>query len=57
LQRFDVQPGFFMTDLYREALVGIAASFSVLQRRTGNSGCVDAIWTFSPGPAGVGGAL
>jgi steroid 5-alpha reductase family enzyme len=53
-----------MTDLYLEALVAIAASFSVLmagawgvQRRTGNSGWVDTIWAFALGPAGVGGAL
>ena len=53
-----------MTALYLEMLVAIAASFSVLmagawvvQRRTGNSGWVDTISTFSLGLAGVGGAL
>ena len=53
-----------MTALYLEALVAIAASLSVLmagawvvQRRTGNSGWVDTIWTFSLGLVGVGGAL
>jgi steroid 5-alpha reductase family enzyme len=46
------------------ALVAIAASFSVLmagawlvQQRTGNSGWVDTIWTFSLGLIGVGSAL
>ena len=50
-----------MTDLYLEALVAIAASFSVLmagawgvQRQTGNSGWVDTIWTFSLGLVAAG---
>jgi steroid 5-alpha reductase family enzyme len=50
LQRFDVQPGFFMSALYLEALGGIAASLSVLmagawvvQQRAGNPGWVDTI--------------
>jgi hypothetical protein len=45
LQRFDVQPGFFMSALYLEALAGNAASLSVLmagawvvQQPAGNSG-------------------
>ena len=45
-----------MTVLYLEALVAIAASLAVLmagawvvQQRTGNSGWVDTIWTFSLG--------
>ena len=53
-----------MTALYLEALGGIAASLSVLmarawvvQQRTGNSGWVDTIWTFSLGLVGVGSAL
>lgn len=53
-----------MTTLYLEALVAVAASFSVLMagawmvpRRTGNSGRVDTIWTVSLGLAGVGGAF
>ncbi len=53
-----------MTTLYLEALVAIAASLSVLmagawlvQQRTGNSGWVDTIWTFSLGLVGVGSAL
>jgi steroid 5-alpha reductase family enzyme len=53
-----------MTVLYLEALVAIAISFSVLmagawavQQRTGNSGWVDTIWTFSLGLVGVGSAL
>ena len=53
-----------MTALYLEALVAIAASLSVLmagawvvQQRTGNSGWVDTIWTFSLGLVGVGSAL
>ena len=43
-----------MTVLYLETLAGIALSLSILiaiawvvQRRTGNSGRVDTIWTFS----------
>jgi steroid 5-alpha reductase family enzyme len=53
-----------MTALYLEALAAIAASLSVLmagawvvQQRTGNSGWVDTIWTFSLGLVGVGSAL
>jgi steroid 5-alpha reductase family enzyme len=53
-----------MTAAYLVALVAIAASFSVLmagawivQQRTGNSGWVDTIWTFSLGLVGVGCAL
>ncbi|GAC1621895.1 MAG: DUF1295 domain-containing protein [Bradyrhizobium sp.] len=53
-----------MINLYLEALGGIALSLSVLmaiawlvQQRTGNSGWVDTIWTFSLGLAGAGGAL
>jgi steroid 5-alpha reductase family enzyme len=64
LQRFNVQPGFFMTVLYLKALVAIAASLAVLmagagvvQQRTGNSGWVDTIWTFSRGLVGAGSAL
>jgi len=55
---------FYMALLYLEALVVIALSLSVLmalawlvQQRTGNSGWVDTIWTFSVGLVGVGGAL
>ena len=47
-----------------EALAGIAVSLSlpmslgwVVQQRTGNSGWVDTIWTFSVGLAGAGSAL
>jgi steroid 5-alpha reductase family enzyme len=64
LQRFNVQPGFFMTTLHPEALVAVAASLAVLmagagvvQQRTSNSGWVDTIWTFSPGLVGAGSAL
>src|SRR3954447_12730534 len=53
-----------MTALYLEALAAIAASLSVLmagawvvQQRTGNSGWVDTIWTFSLGLVGAGCAL
>jgi hypothetical protein len=44
LELLDVQPGFFMTALYLEALVAIAALLSapmgagVVQQRTGNPG-------------------
>jgi steroid 5-alpha reductase family enzyme len=45
-----------MMVLYLEALAGIALSLSILmaiawlvQQRTGNSGRVDTIWTFSVG--------
>jgi steroid 5-alpha reductase family enzyme len=64
LERFDVQPGFFMTVLYLGALAAIALSLSVLmagawlvQQRTGNSGWVDTIWTYSLGLVGAGSAL
>jgi steroid 5-alpha reductase family enzyme len=50
--------------LYLEALAAIAFSLSILmagawivQQRTGNSGWVDTIWTFSLGLVGVGSAL
>jgi steroid 5-alpha reductase family enzyme len=53
-----------MTVLYLEALAVIALSLSVLmtgawlvQQRTGNSGWVDTIWTFSLGLVGAGSAL
>ena len=53
-----------MTVLYLEALAAIALSLAVLmafawvvQRRTGNSGWVDTIWTFSLGLVGAAGAL
>src|SRR6201991_2216823 len=53
-----------MTVLYLEALAAIAVSLSVLmagawlvQQRTGNSGWVDTIWTFSLGFVGAGSAL
>jgi steroid 5-alpha reductase family enzyme len=56
--------GFCMSLSYFEALVAIAVSLSILmagawlvQQRTGNSGWVDAIWTFSLGLVGVGCAL
>ena len=54
---------FFMTALYLEALVAIAASLSVLtagawvvQQPTRNSGWGDTTWTLSLGLVGVGGA-
>jgi len=53
-----------MTVLYLWALAAIAVSLSALmsgaslvQRRTGNSGWVDTIWTFSLGLVGAGSAL
>ena len=53
-----------MTVLALEALAGIALSLSVLmavawlvQQRSGNSGWVDTIWTFSVGAVGAGSAL
>ena len=53
-----------MVGTYLGALLAIAASLSVLmacawvvQQRTGNSGWVDTIWTFSLGMVGVGAAL
>src|SRR6195952_1473921 len=53
-----------MAVLYLEALVAIAVALSILmagawvvQQRTGNSGWVDTIWTFSLGLVGAGSAL
>lgn len=53
-----------MLSVYLTALIGIAFSLSVLmaiswmvQQRTGNSGWVDTIWTFSVGLVGAGVAL
>ena len=53
-----------MTVLAFEALAGIAVSMSILmtlawlvQQRSGNSGWVDTIWTFSLGLVGAGSAL
>ena len=53
-----------MIVLYLEALAAIALSLSILmagawlvQQRTGNSGWVDTIWTFSLGLVGAGSAL
>jgi steroid 5-alpha reductase family enzyme len=53
-----------MTILYLEAQGAIAVSLSILmagaflvQQRTGNSGWVDTIWTFSLGLTGAGSAL
>jgi steroid 5-alpha reductase family enzyme len=53
-----------MTVWYLETLLGIALSLSILmalawmvQQRTGNSGWVDTIWTFSLGLTGAGSAL
>jgi steroid 5-alpha reductase family enzyme len=53
-----------MTISYIEALAAIATALAILmtgawvvQQRTGNSGWVDAIWTFSPGLVGAGSAL
>jgi steroid 5-alpha reductase family enzyme len=53
-----------MTLFYLKSLVAIAVSLSlllaaawVIQRRTGNSGWVDTIWTFSVGLVGVAAAL
>jgi steroid 5-alpha reductase family enzyme len=53
-----------MLILYVEALAAIAVALSVLmagawavQQRTGNSGWVDTIWTFSLGLVGAGSAL
>jgi steroid 5-alpha reductase family enzyme len=53
-----------MTIAYLEALAAIALSLSILmafawvvQQRTGNSGWVDTIWTFSVGLVGAGSAL
>src|SRR5437016_11089800 len=56
--------GFCMTLTYLAALVLIAVSLSILmagaflvQQRTGNSGWVDTIWTFSLGLVGAAAAL
>src|ERR1700749_4942827 len=56
--------GFHMTMVYLWALLAIALSLCVLmalawlvQQRTGNSGWVDTIWTFSVGLVGAGSAL
>src|ERR1700730_10921887 len=56
--------GFCMTVWYFEALLAIAASLRrtsaiawLAQQRTGNSGWVDTIWTFSVGLVGAGSAL
>jgi steroid 5-alpha reductase family enzyme len=53
-----------MTIPYLEALAAIAVALAILmagawlvQQRTGNSGWVDTIWTFSVGFVGVSGAL
>src|SRR5580658_7298562 len=53
-----------MTVLYFEALAAIALALSalmagawVVQQRTGNSGWVDTIWTFSLGLVGAASAL
>jgi steroid 5-alpha reductase family enzyme len=53
-----------MTIPYLEALAAIAIALSILmagawvvQQRTGNSGWVDTIWTFSVGLVGAGSAL
>jgi steroid 5-alpha reductase family enzyme len=53
-----------MTGSYLEALAAIAVSLSMLmaiawmvQRRTGNSGWVDTIWTFAVGLVGAGSAV
>jgi steroid 5-alpha reductase family enzyme len=53
-----------MTIPYLEVLAGIAMALSILmagawlvQQRTGNSGWVDTIWTFSLGLVGAGAAL
>jgi steroid 5-alpha reductase family enzyme len=53
-----------MSVSYLEVLAGIAISLSILmaiawmvQQRTGNSGWVDTIWTFSVGAVGAGSAL
>src|SRR4030088_1875573 len=53
-----------MVILHLEALVAIALSLSILmalawvvQQRTGNSGWVDTIWTFSVGLVGASSAL
>jgi steroid 5-alpha reductase family enzyme len=53
-----------MTIPYLEALAAIAVALAILmagawlvQQRTGNSGWVDTIWTFSVGLVGVSGAL
>ena len=64
VRRLRLLAGFRMTVWYLEALAAIALSLSVLmaiawvvQQRTGNSGWVDTIWTFSVGLVGAGSAL
>jgi hypothetical protein len=62
LERFDVQPGFFMTVSYLEAQMAVAASLSALMagaraQRTGNSGWIDTIRDLSHGLVGAGDAL
>jgi steroid 5-alpha reductase family enzyme len=56
--------GGMMTVVYLEALAGIAVALAalmagawVVQQRTGNSGWVDTIWTFSLGLTGAASAL
>src|SRR5579864_3138260 len=56
--------GILSFEVFLAALAAIAVSLSVLmagawavQQRTGNSGWVDTIWTFSLGLTGVGSAL
>jgi steroid 5-alpha reductase family enzyme len=53
-----------MIVLHLGTLAGIALSLAILmalawivQQRTGNSGWVDTIWTFSVGAVGAGSAL
>src|SRR5712671_2310613 len=62
--RLKLLAGFRMVVFYLEALAAIAVALSVLmaiawlvQQRTGNSGWVDTIWTFSLGLVGTGSAL
>jgi hypothetical protein len=64
LETLFVQPGFFMTVLYLEALAAHAASLSVVtagarvvQQRLGAPGWVATICTFSFGFAGAGRVL
>src|SRR4030081_3118124 len=62
--RLKLLAGFRMTGSYLEALAAIAVSLSILmaiawmgQRRTGNSGWVDTIWSFAVGLVGASSAL
>ncbi len=64
LRRHSRLTGICMIILYLEALAAMALSLSILmagawmvQRRTGNSGWVDTIWTFAVGLVGAGSAL